>query len=241
MPISHICLNCGVDLARVRSTPHPTLAINAVVCPECGVAAVRRKHPLIRDSRRFLRARRAIWTLVGQFTLLAGFLTFAAAIAHATARWTYDEQVSLRALALAAVAAEPSGSRRVDSEAPYVLIFFAVASVAAGIWLGIGLPHWRVITRPPAYAAALALAALTPVLAWAFFVVPVHAIAGRTYHYTGPTASGWLTVAAVLLASFVISTLTLPIGIGMQRMLDAHRRSRRRRAISKTRIARSGG
>ncbi len=241
MPISHICLNCGVDLARTRPTPHPSLPVSVIRCPECGGASVRRKHPLIRDSRRFLRARRALWTLIGQFTLLAGFLTFAAAIAHAMAQWTYDEQVSLRALTLAAVAAEPSGSRRVDSEAPIVLIFFVVTSVAAGVWIGMALPHWRIIARLPAYAAALALAALTPVLAWAFFVVPVHALAGRTYHYTGPTASGWLTVAAVLLASFVISTLTMPIGIGMQRMLDAHRRTRRRRAISKTRIARSGG
>lgn len=241
MPISHICPACGVDLARVRPARHPSLPISVVCCPECGAGTVRRKHPLIRDARRFLRTRRALWTLIGQCALFAGFLTVIAATAHGVARWTIDDDVSLRTVLLASVGSQTADARRVDPAAPFIFIFFSVTSIAAGLWLGAALPHWRIITRPPAFAAALAVAAATPVIAWALFVVPVNALAGQSYNYIGTPRQAWPTVAAISFAALAVATLAMPIGLGMRAMLDAHHRSRRRRMISKTRIARSGG
>ncbi len=43
MAISHVCLSCGLDLARVRARLEPRYALPIVVCPDCGWAAVRRK------------------------------------------------------------------------------------------------------------------------------------------------------------------------------------------------------
>lgn len=76
MPISHTCPTCLTELARVRALPDPHYGLPVVVCPGCGRAVVRTKHP----DRVFWRHKRlllaGLWSVVWRLGLmvLAGLL-----------------------------------------------------------------------------------------------------------------------------------------------------------------------
>lgn len=72
--MSHICLSCGRDLARVRALIEPHYGLPVVVCPDCGCAVVRRRHPIIVRWRRFRRLRRSVLALAWRVVALAAAL-----------------------------------------------------------------------------------------------------------------------------------------------------------------------
>ncbi len=87
MAISHLCLGCGFDLARVRTRPDPHYALPLVVCPDCGDAAVRRVHPLQLGWRAFLRVPASIIALVIQLGLLSGAAAAVIGVCVEGERW----------------------------------------------------------------------------------------------------------------------------------------------------------
>jgi hypothetical protein len=61
--LSHLCVDCGLDLRHERSAIEPHYGLPLVICPRCGCAAVRRRHPFVRawpNTRRFICALRTI-------------------------------------------------------------------------------------------------------------------------------------------------------------------------------------
>ena len=72
MAISHLCISCGFDLARVRVRPDPFYALPIVICPDCGDTAVRRRHPMQQAWRTVLRLKTSLIALAFQLAMLIG-------------------------------------------------------------------------------------------------------------------------------------------------------------------------
>ena len=72
MAISHLCISCGFDLARVRIRPDPFYALPIAICPDCGEAAVRRMHPMKQAWRTLLRLKTSLIALALQLAMLIG-------------------------------------------------------------------------------------------------------------------------------------------------------------------------
>jgi MFS family permease len=77
MSLAHVCLGCGLDLARQRARKEPYYGLSLIVCPRCATASVRRKHPI---AVRWRQVRRVDWAL----SILLVKLLCALAIAIAT-------------------------------------------------------------------------------------------------------------------------------------------------------------
>jgi hypothetical protein len=127
MAISHLCMACGLDLARVRTRLDPYYALPMVLCPDCGEATVRRRHPSLGGWQTLLRLKTSLAALALQLALLAGFLSAVVAVCVLVGdSWVRGNlAVSQRdELILAALA-------------------FGALPLALGAWLTAGLGHVR--------------------------------------------------------------------------------------------------
>lgn len=124
MAISHVCLSCGLDLARVRALLEPRYALPVVVCPDCGRAAVRRKPRQLRSLQRLAVS---LLTLIAQLGILAAGLGLLIAIS----------------IEMGNVLADGTFGALPGNE---ILLRFAVCAafaVALGTWLTAGFGHAR--------------------------------------------------------------------------------------------------
>ncbi len=124
MAISHVCLSCGLDLARVRARLEPRYALPIVVCPDCGRATLRRKR---RAWRSFRRLAVSLVTLAAQLGMvvggLAGLFAVSEELGDALARGSFG------------------GMPR--DEIIFRLSVYAAFAVALGTWLTAGFSHAR--------------------------------------------------------------------------------------------------
>ncbi len=122
MAISHVCLSCGLDLARVRARLEPRYALPIVVCPDCGWAAVRRK-----PRRSFVRLSASLLALVVQLGLLAAGLGGLVAIS----------------IELGDVLAQGSFGTLARDEIILRLAVCVAFAIMLGTWLTAGFGHAR--------------------------------------------------------------------------------------------------
>lgn len=75
MPISHICISCGDELARIRAVPDPHYGLAVVVCPGCNRACVRIRRNSLTSG--WLGIRKLVGTLAALVAqaLICGVLT----------------------------------------------------------------------------------------------------------------------------------------------------------------------
>jgi hypothetical protein len=133
LAIAHVCMACGIDLARVRGAFDPRFRLPVVVCPRCRRAVVRRRRTVPLVARLARRLVTAGATLAVQAVLIL-FLT--AMVCG-----------SILALDNALI------YRSTDfftKERPGELIGLAISSLLAGIWLTAGLGH---LSRRKAWTA----------------------------------------------------------------------------------------
>lgn len=128
MAISHICLDCGTDLALVRAVREPIYRLSLVICPECGRAAVRERHPILAGWRAMIRLSRSIGALIVQLALLVIFLGSLTAVSVLVVEY-------------------PGWFLGGASPDPFIawlpMLIVIGPSVVLGVWIGATLPHWR--------------------------------------------------------------------------------------------------
>jgi hypothetical protein len=210
MAISHACLNCGTDLARVRAVREPHYGLPLVVCPGCGSAAVRNRHVIHQRWRGLLRVSKSLIAAVAQLIALVlcagGVITLCILIQEET-RWF-----------LGGASTEP-----IAACLPAVMVI-AVA-VLSGVWLTAGLAHWK---------RAWAWAIFTILIAISLSIDTVIAPA-VTQLTAGPGGFGekldyempeWLFRLLVLGVMMMIATAGIPPGILARRWAAALRQSR---------------
>jgi hypothetical protein len=127
MAISHLCLSCGFDLARVRARPDPHYALPMVRCPDCGAAAVRRLHQSLHWWRTLVRLKTSLVALAFQLTMLASLgSAVVAACVLAGEQWVRGRLGVLDRMELVVA-----------------FLAFGVLPVVLGAWLTAGLGHVR--------------------------------------------------------------------------------------------------
>lgn len=220
MRIAHTCANCGLDLSRLSALRDPVYALPIVVCPRCREAVVRAVHPVLAGARQARRLAVSLARLTLTVILTTGF---AGAL-----------------IGFSSLVEDQWSRARRGSEMPWtheafiasVAVWTAVA-VAAGVWLGVMLRHWRRWLVVPAWAALVA--GLIVVVEFFGMIERVSTDDSFDPIARGfSLASGYAGVARVLGASLVPVGLGyivgLPMGARAQR-LAARRMWRMRRRI----------
>lgn len=122
MPSSHLCVQCGFDLARIRAQRDPQLGIWLVQCPECErFAARRRQHPAVLWFRSF---RKLDWTL-GLLAVQTVLLFFATLFTMMAIVYTAEELFS-----------RPFERQQIE-----IAIIYFIIPALVGVWLTAGFPH----------------------------------------------------------------------------------------------------
>ena len=98
-----------------------------VFCPECGEAAIRRRHPIHEHWRAFLRLKTSLIAMILQLGAAAFFLPMVIAtcieLGHEVPRSNFEDYDARDGL--------------------LVGTFVALLAIAAGAWFTAGLHHWR--------------------------------------------------------------------------------------------------
>lgn len=210
MVIAHICLQCGLDLARIRVSRDPHYGLPLVVCPRCSTACVRRRHLIEQGWRTTRRLIRSLLALGGQLlaVVIIGSAMSSAALGLDRAMMRHDLNWLL--------------------EEERVLLIFAllVIPIINGAWLSATTRHWRRGAAWTAWLLALVL------IGW--FVIPMMDWLDRwsrsptmpTPPWSLPT---WSQGLLPLLIMSVISLIGWPIGNAVRGISRANRRQRWRK------------
>ena len=124
MAISHVCLGCGRDLARVRPVRDPAVGWPIVRCPACDRVSIRRRHPVGQLLRWLIRLDAALTGVVVR--LLSGFVV--AAGASATLRFLLEAD---------------SSQFREPTVPVQVIALMILSLVGLGTWVALAIAHWR--------------------------------------------------------------------------------------------------
>ncbi len=123
MAISHICLSCGMDLARLPSRPQAGYALPLVMCVNCGTTDTR--HLTRRHVRSWLRLQASLITLALQVALLAVFAWAVVSVCIGVGElWVQGELDHLW-----------------TKQTLLVYLGVGVLSVFVGLWLGTAFAH----------------------------------------------------------------------------------------------------
>ncbi len=223
MAIAHVCLHCGTTLTRVRPHRDPHYSLLLVVCPDCGQAWVRSRHPIQHRWRAYLRAQRSVGTLVLQVCLLGGLATATVA----SIGWLDFKMVRMSYEALL-------------QRTRAALVFMGVVlPLSVGVWLTAGLSHWRRWVAWVAWTTLIAfLLSIEPILQP--LLVKFKAFCGLAVIPTPVEVDWWVHKLAILGGIMLIATAGIVFGRGLRAAHGRHRRHRwrqRRVRMRATRIA----
>ncbi len=231
MAISHVCMGCGLDLARVRAAPEPHYGLPLVTCPRCAGACVRR-HPSRIGWRGARRLRRAAAGLAAQVAILLGSaaITTIASISMAVERFTprtvaQDFMAVLR------------GDEDLLMSGPLVAAVALLGwAVLVGLWLSATLRHLgvpRAILLWGAVVQALILA--TGIVQLAFDradTLVAHAPGTMILEL-------WPRIAASAGLITLLTPAGVPLGMAMRTSLDRRRARRMAKARRRQRLGRA--
>ncbi len=187
MPLSHVCPECGTDLARIRAEPDPRYALLLVRCPQCSRVSVRARDP-IRELWRATRVR------AGAAALLIGHAAFLVFLA------TQFASVSFERLTRAI--------RRHDTrEQLEVAAALAIMVGLASFWMGLTVTHRALITRIGIW---LGLHAIGIVVYAVYAGLAFGGIEGVTPEFGPNPLVVWLTAAGL---SWIVVVLIEPLAM----------------------------
>jgi len=216
MAVSHICLSCGMDLARVRAAREPHYDLPLVVCPECSAAVVRRKEVVTAAWRRALRAAAAVRAMLLRLILSALLMGASVGLVF----FLELEAESDRGFIMEVPGDLLTGNSRWNSgeDWSFAAAFFmawALVQTGVGILLSVGLAHWRPRVLPwVVWAAMLVLMlSLNPA------TYPARAAMGLALRdpvfYHGPGLGDWAGRIAVGLLAMAAAPIGIPAGWGL--------------------------
>lgn len=210
MAISHICLACGLDLARVRLSDDPHYGLPLIICPQCCTVSVRRRPLAVLRWRQTWRAVRTLLAMLLQLALLGGLTALT--------------------MALCMTAAHELAARRIPGPTNTIerIIFLGVViglSVGIGAWLTVGLAHWRRWIAWLSFFAWTAVLMAMDVLIGPFAVRVLAQI--TDHHLSAPfRPEYWIIRLALLAAMMIVATLGIPVGMAIRHGWRAFRRQR---------------
>ena len=158
---SHLCAGCAHELRQVSAPPDPVYGLPVCVCPECGLACVRRKHRLRTHPIAFRRLDRAfnrlalaagcVMFFAGTSLLIAVFMSLQA---HRTGRGPFAATI---------------GAIRSAPIEELFSIWLAIGSVGmvlaiSGVLLSRLLWHWKAAQLVCGWAGVLAVVSFFPLV-----------------------------------------------------------------------------
>ena len=213
MGTAHVCATCGRSLARTRPLEDPRYGLMLVHCRGCGARWVRRRHPIQQRWRAALRVKRSVCALVAQLVLLVGL-----ALGCMTAVHLLESSRSDLA-------------SRLWHEPLMMVNVGILLPMVTGLWLTVGLSHWR---RPAAWGAWAALVAcLLTVQSYADArVPPLVELLGVAVIPGSADVERWLRRLLTLGIVLAIAVSGVPVGRILLRVYARNRqlRFRKRRA-----------
>jgi hypothetical protein len=219
MAISHLCLSCGFDLAWLRARRDPYYALPLIICPDCGEAAVRRRHPGVHGWRLTLPLGTSLVVLAVQLGVLLGSVAAITGVCVEGERWARGNLI-----------ATP------NEKMLFATLAFGALPVLIGAWLTAGFGHVSRRWTWPAFASFVALVMSVDTIG-----VP---LAQRLLDAIGLNVASnevqWAEFAGrlvVLAGLMVVATAGIPLGqlarAGHHRFRQARWRARRRRSRSR--------
>jgi hypothetical protein len=235
MAESHVCMSCGLDLARIRAVVEPRYGLPVVACPDCRTVVMRRMDPMVAQWRRTMRVFAAVRAMlvrvVAAVVLMSasvGVVLLLEAEANARGRRLFDLPVLLRRNQLGFSGDDWLG----------VWLFLASwigVQAGVGVLLSVGFGHWR----PRIFAWGGWAATLVLFLSWPAVVHPFVAATGWALRdpvaYDGPVGGVLVMRATVGLGAMLAAPLGVPLGGGLVwagahwRQMKFRARRRRRR------------
>ena len=216
--ISHVCLQCGRDLARVRAVPEARYGLPVVVCPDCGWACVRRPHPFQRWWRTARRLDLALTVLVLQVVavavLLPGMVSGAAGLAYlADGHWGDADMVQARWFVVAGAG--------------------VATPLVIGAWLTAGFRHWRPLA---VWSNWMVLFADYERAHWHDGVATFSEYLALRDRVREQVVDPWLLSLGAMAAMLPITAAGIPGGFGLLAGIRGYRRWRLRRRRRRRRL-----
>ncbi len=220
--MSHICLDCGWDLARVRAFREPRYGLPLVLCPRCGAAATRRRHPAIMRCRQFWRAIHTAVALVSQLGAFSGLCTL----------------LSVCCVVIADDLRRGRMPGPTDALSRGLVIgLVLLLCVGVGAWLTVGLAHWRRWIAWSSFSIWMVLVVgadvwLAPCAIWLLDQIATVDVR-LTFR-----PEFWFTRMGVLAVLMVAAVAGIPVGSALQRLWKAIRKQRWRARRRRLRLRR---
>ena len=228
MALAHVCLDCGLDLARQRPRKEPHYGLLLITCPRCAAPSVRRRHPIAVGWRQF---RRIDWAV----SILVIKLLVAVAIAGATGFTIL--------LAMLMMINWPPPHNQEFIVRAFLAWALLVLPIITGAWITAGLHH---LTRRRAWLGWCAVLSIG-VLA----VAALLASGSEHKHFEPGTVEGVRSFAYFLVVFFalgmsmqgailVCAAMGVPVGRLLLKLASFNRKlrwRRRRRNLRKARTA----
>jgi len=223
MAISHLCLTCGADLARERAEREPRYGLPLVICPWCGTATVRRRHPMQQQWRSMKRVSLSLVFLGVQASLFLALLASTLIVA-----WYFGHD-------------RGAGVNMEDTGRQIVLgLSFGLLPISLGAWLTAGLHHWRTWAAWVTFGALALVLLSLDVLLW-----PAATKLARAFelsvHAEPYQREVWADRLWVLALVMTVAVAGIPLG---RLMLAGARRLKRqswRRRLRRMRARRAAG
>lgn len=225
MAISHICSECGFDLARIRPEPEAHYGLRIVTCPRCDQVFVRRRHPVDEGIRRFRQMIRSVVALVGN-GLAIGILLYATVEGWSAVLDEIRNQFLME-------------ERQLDLVLLSVLPVWALFALMSGIWISAPLAHWKRSRIWLMWMGLLLLAAMLPWFSGHLERLYAIATGDATWDWWRAPAWPWKRLGGILVIACIIP-FGLPIGDRIRGAYQRHRHARwcrRRRKLRAWRFA----
>ena len=216
MAIAHVCLGCGADLARIHVIRDPHYRLPIVTCPDCGEACVRRVDPILQRWRAFQRLAAAVCALLVQVLIVLLLATATAGVIDAVPD-------------LLPVVISGDLFDLLYGQSLAALVIGVTLPVLTGVWMTIGLGHWR-----PWLARAVWGLLIAGLLSWDMLWLAFETIGNRLGIVSGVGAEAhlqlafydWILRVFILFVFLMFTFAGSPLGAVLLK-IHARRRTRR--------------